>query len=212
MAGAAAERVDLFHDDGLKLLTGEGMNIKRILSEINKLRRWIQKHQNEVIPDGSKTKLLSTLQLYYKLTERLFEEEYVSQVEALVDDYLKLPEGKLTSSRSKQVCLNWLEALKRREWNQEEAASLAQGGERMTRRYIIADMNEEDHTFLLMSPDPNSEDFLEDVTVVPELAEELFQHVRNAESSGTSSSTIYVNVQAENDVIVSYELSEVSSP
>jgi hypothetical protein len=203
MAGAE-ERIELFHEDSLKLTTGEGMNIKRILSEINKLKRWIQKHQNELIPDHSKTRLMSVLQLYYKLTEKVTEEEYVNQVEALIDDYLKLPEGKLTTSKSKQVCLNWLEALHRIEYVQESVSVVSP----QMIRYIIADANEEDQTFLLMSPDPNSEDFLENATVIPELAEELFHNVHNTDSSG-SNCTIYANVQAGSNVIVSFELSEL---
>jgi hypothetical protein len=214
----ASERIDLFHEDCLKLVTGEGLNIKRIQSEIKKLRKWLMKHQDEVTPESSKMKLLSVLQVYYQLhhDRRLTEAEYANDLEGLLDDYLKYPEGKLTTSKSKQTCLNWLTNLQRVVSNggnglgcEEESQSVKM------KRFLVGDLNE-DETLLLMSPDPNSDDYLESARILPEIREELLAHVRNAESS----CTIYVNVQTidgpeGNDsasaVVVSYDLSDETS-
>ena len=208
-----SERIDLFHEDCVKLVTGEGLNIKRIQSEIKKLRKWLMKHQDEVTPESSKMKLLSILQVYYQLhhDRRLLEMEYVNDLEGLLDDYLKYPEGKLTTSKSKQTCLNWLTNLQRdvsNEMNGRE--SKEENCHLRMKRFLVGDLNEDDETLLLMSPDPNSEDYVENAKILPEIREELLAHVRSTESS----CTIYVNVQMlegggdDSAVVVSYELSD----
>lgn len=211
MSGGAGERIDLFHEDCLKLSTGEGLNLKRISSEIMKLRKWLQKHQNETLPENSKGKLMSVLQVYYKLRERLMEVDYINILEGLIDDYLKLPEGKLTTSKSKHICLNWLDELKRIETNEEmKESGIVIVDREQIKRYIVADIND-DHTLVLMSPDPNSDEMMENARIKEEITEELLTHIRNTDSN----CTIYVNVQIssrgdEEGVIVSYELADIN--
>jgi hypothetical protein len=215
--GMASERIDLFHEDCLKLVTGEGLNIKRIQSEIKKLRKWLMKHQDEVTPESSKMKLLSILQVYYQLyhDRKLIEAEYANDLEGLLDDYLKYPEGKLTTSKSKQTCLNWLTNVQRSVSNEVNGLGSEEQNLVKMKRFLVGDLNE-DETLLLMSPDPNSEEYIENARILPELKEELLVHVRNTESNYT----IYVNVQSPAAqsadggdgfaMVVSYELSDVT--
>lgn len=152
----AAERIDLFHSDCVKLTTGSGFNDKRINSECQRLSKWLQKHQEETVTDGAKTKLVSVVQEYYKIGLR--EVSVRDAVYALVDDYLKLPEGKLVTSKAKQSCLRWLDALNGAN-NAGDGVSAS-----TTTKYMVADIDEHGK-LLLMSPNPNSEEFIEDYEV-----------------------------------------------
>eukprot|EP00960_Hanusia_phi_P068428 766843-Hanusia_phi.AAC.2 len=91
------------------------MKYDKIKSEMSRLQTWLRKHQDESVADGryaqfstfrmsnnlfwhwtttSKQELLTTIQLYYKaaITD---PEPLRDAAFALVDDLLKLPEGKL---------------------------------------------------------------------------------------------------------------------
>jgi len=69
----------------------------------------LRKHQSEELPDGSKQQLMTCIQLYQKAGAE--NVELKDAAFTLVDDALKLPEGKLITSKSKRQCLKWLEAL-----------------------------------------------------------------------------------------------------
>jgi hypothetical protein len=70
------------------------------------------KHQEDSLPDGGKNKLLQTIQGYAKLP---FVDGSSTSCKdaalALVDDLLKLPEGKLVNSKGKSAALKWFSAL-----------------------------------------------------------------------------------------------------
>ena len=106
----ASERVTKYYDDGKSLISLN--NVPKIVNEINKLKTWVVKHQNETINDGSKTKLLSIVELYYRFCITSIDKRLILEpTSALLSDYLQLPEGKLLSAKDKKKVLNWLQEL-----------------------------------------------------------------------------------------------------
>jgi hypothetical protein len=114
---SAAERVNKFHEDCNSLISGQ-LNSSlptKITAEVSKLKTWIQKHQYETLPDGHKTKLSQTLELYYTFVSRNIElfksnspgQKLIDAVSELLSDYLQLPEGKLVNAKDKKKILNW---------------------------------------------------------------------------------------------------------
>lgn len=109
---AAAERVDKFQIDSQTLLKSN--NHVKIISEMKKLSQWLQKHQSEIIPDNHKQILLGVIESYYtyycsSIQNR--EATLLDAVSLLVDDCLKLPEGKLINSKGKKKALKWIDTL-----------------------------------------------------------------------------------------------------
>ncbi len=106
----ASERVTKYYDDGKSLISVN--SAPKVVSEINKLKTWVVKHQNETINDGSKTKLLSTVELYYRYCVTSIDKTLILEpTYSLLSDYLQLPEGKLLSAKDKKKVLNWLQEL-----------------------------------------------------------------------------------------------------
>ena len=99
------DRIQKFFDDQSKLMTCKATPAK-INSEIGKLRTWLVKHQDEMVPDGSKTKIVSVLEKYNRASD------YIAEIRPIVinlfTDYLQLPEGKLVNSKEKTKVLTWL--------------------------------------------------------------------------------------------------------
>jgi hypothetical protein len=91
----------------------------KITAEVSKLKTWIQKHQYETLPDGHKTRLSQTLELYYTFVSRNLEllisnspgQKLIGAVSDLLSDYLQLPEGKLLNAKDKKKILNWSTSL-----------------------------------------------------------------------------------------------------
>jgi len=108
----STERVDKFSQDAENMLEKpERFSGTKVQSEIARLQKWLQKHQDEPLPDGHKEKLLSTVQRYYKFACSNASEESRNAVLNLVDDLLKLPEGKLVTGKAKKQALKWLDTL-----------------------------------------------------------------------------------------------------
>lgn len=103
------DRVQKFYDDQVKLLVS---NVKpsKICSEIGSLRTWLQKHQNDVIPDNSKTQLFTIIEKYNRAAG--YFTDIRDTVEQLFADYLQMPEGKLVSAGNKRKVMVWLENLR----------------------------------------------------------------------------------------------------
>lgn len=123
-----SERVERFLEDSTKLLNSSpSSNIKpqKIIAEILKLRKWLQKHQDESLPGGHKDKLLQCIQSYHVFTIKLAEKDtkggngisdlsvgLADTVLELVEDLCKMPEGKLVSGKSsKSKALKWIDQL-----------------------------------------------------------------------------------------------------
>lgn len=81
--------------------------MNKIIAEINKLTTWLQKHQNEMLPDSSKSKLFQCIEIYYRKI-------HPSAVDAVVDMlncFLQLPEGRLVTAKDKKKALQWVQSL-----------------------------------------------------------------------------------------------------
>ena len=101
---SSSERAERYHDDSVRLLAEK--NHGKIVAEVKKLRQWLQKHQDERLTDGAKTKLFAAIQAYFKAGQAAKEISEVTQ--GLVEDLLKMPEGKLVSAKAKKSALKWL--------------------------------------------------------------------------------------------------------
>lgn len=97
---SASDRVDKFYGDMASFI--EAKNAKKLLSEIDRLKTWMQKHQNETLTEGSKTKLVSCIEACVRYQDNEVKESALS----LVSDYLTIPEGKLATSKAKKKFLN----------------------------------------------------------------------------------------------------------
>ena len=122
-----SERVERFLEESTKLLNlTNGIKLQKIITEISKLQKWIQKHQDESLPGGHKDKLFQCIQSYYIVTVKLAENDLrhgeknitdltvtlADKVLELVEDLCKLPEGKLVSGKSsKAKALKWIDQL-----------------------------------------------------------------------------------------------------
>lgn len=105
-----ADRIEKYRADSVKLQDASAQKIK---SELSSLNKWIVKHQYEAVADGDKGKLLSILQHYYKIATERDTDDLKEIVFKVLDDFLKLPEGKLVSAKGKQGALRWLQTLER---------------------------------------------------------------------------------------------------
>lgn len=105
-----AERIEKYRSDSVKL---QDASIQKLKSELISLNKWVVKHQYEALADGDKSKLIAVLQFYYKLSVDRSDEhnQLKNAVHSLLDDFLKLPEGKLVSAKGKQGVLRWLQSL-----------------------------------------------------------------------------------------------------
>ena len=95
----ASSRVD---DYSLKLESLK-RNPKKYAAEIKKLTLWMHKHQSDSVTDASKQRLVDILSDSTKVLNEDASE--------LLQTYLALPEGKLTTSKGKARALKWLESL-----------------------------------------------------------------------------------------------------
>jgi hypothetical protein len=150
----SCERIAKFHDDCLKLTTASTINNQKISNELQKLSKWLFKHQDEAVPESCKSKLLSTMQLYYKHAVR--NPDATDAVTCTLDDFMKLPEGKLVNSKGKQSCLGWYGAL-----TVDKNILVNECGV-LVKKYMVADIVN-GNNLTLMSVDPNSSEVIENL-------------------------------------------------
>jgi len=163
----AAERISKFHEDCEKL-AAEGTTA-RIVTEVQRLRTWLQKHQDELVPNGAKLQLTGLVQKYYQTAQRLAAPTVTNAVVALIEDLLKLPEGKLIASKTKQQALKWLDALA--PGKPTGPPSLAHGSTEET--WALGDVAE-DGTLQLVSVDGQNDEVLDGaVATTPALLAEI---------------------------------------
>lgn len=100
----------MYFETSKQLITAK--NWPKILAEVKKLATYILKHQNETVPDGTKTKLLQTIEGYYRFHLASGPNSTAQEaVVALLGTYLQLPEGKLLSATIKKKVLVWYQDL-----------------------------------------------------------------------------------------------------
>jgi hypothetical protein len=113
MASADADRVSRFLDDATALCADGGRQPQKIVTEIRRLRTWLQKHQDESLVDAGKQKLVLAVECYFKLSlavDPTFSAALGEATQELVMDLLKLPEGKLIrNAGGKSKALKWLD-------------------------------------------------------------------------------------------------------
>ena len=169
---SANDRVDLFLDTQTTL-TNSINNIKKVTTEINKLCQWIQKHQNELLTDTCKGKLLFIIEKYYLYNKNSnsnnndddSKRKLVEVIEKLLSDFLALPEGKLCSSKGKQKVMNWQCSMM--ETTSSSSSSNSNRGNSNSsnniERWIICDVN--GNLISLMKSQSESDELIEDVCV-----------------------------------------------
>ncbi len=100
-----------FYEDAVKLCSEA--KAPKLISEIQRLRQWLTKHQDENLSDAGKQKLVAACETYFKFAmarDASFELPECEAVQDLISDLLKLPEGKLIrSAGGKSKAMKWLE-------------------------------------------------------------------------------------------------------
>ena len=175
----AADRVERYHTDCEILLKLK--NPIKISSEIKKLCQWIQKHQSETIPDNHKQIQFATIESYYNYYILTKDPVLLDPVTLLVDDCLKLPEGKLTNSKNKKKALKWLGTLNVGDSVTKTAsgssssssasssapygAGVAEGCDDNTRRYVVIEVREHNRTISVVDEETRGEHVIDEVHV-----------------------------------------------
>ena len=155
-----------FYDDAVKLCSEA--KAPKLISEIQRLRQWLTKHQNENLSDAGKQKLMSACETYFKFAvarDATFESPECESVQNLISDILKLPEGKLVrSAGGKSKAMKWLELSQSR---RPGPSNLAAAHPVPATRWIVADMTHS-HCLQLVSASSDAElsgQVLDDVRV-----------------------------------------------
>lgn len=181
-------RINKFHEDSRILILKQ--NSQKIQAEIKKLRSWLQKHQNEVVIDSIKEKLLLTLEAYYKYFHVNHNEEFIKDsVEELLSDFLQFPEGKLLSSKSKKKVLGWINII--RKSNLDESNKNV----KKTKKYSVENVNCNSQVDLLSIDDP--EDWLVDFLVEDR---SIFEQI---EGNFQQDKVIYVEIDDQGNLFIS---------
>jgi len=139
----AAERVDLFYEEASK----HSGNVAKSTSECLRLCKWLQKHQNEIVPAAQQNRLIQLVDLHKKQSspEAMLE---------LVQTYLALPEGKLTTAKGKQKCLKLLDELSPSSATSSSSSSSVASSS--PTRYLVIDIDVDKNLLtlaLLTNPD-----------------------------------------------------------
>ena len=111
-----ADRIEKFYADQITVLSAYGR--AKVSAEIAKLKQWLLKHQDETVPDGAKSKIVSILERYNRAQGNFADIR--NNVIELFSDYLQLPEGKLLSAKDKSKVLKWLQDINTSDVDAEE--------------------------------------------------------------------------------------------
>ena len=175
----SVSRVQRYYDDAVRLLAT--INDSKITQEVKKLRQWLQKHQQETLPDGAKGKLMSTVEAYYIFCTKRptkFDDELGDSIQNLVGDFLKIPEGKLINGKQKLKALKWFEST-------SVSSSSGKGKfntSSTTKKWTVCDIDESG-MLMLLSNQPGSDNIIEDFSITDT---ELLGRIRECfDSEGT---------------------------
>ena len=191
------ERIDKFVVDITRWSVKNAANDEKLRGEVERLTKWLEKHQNEMIPDGHKNKLLSLVDLVYRYIPTSQDERIQESKRSLCSCYLMMPEGKLVNAKSKKKVMKWLDTL-----NVDTGAAIGSvfscvnnsGNGDQSGVWLVADITEE-RKLTLMKEDVHSSDVLEDIDIDNE--EMLVEIERRFDSDGG-----YVCVKMLNGVCV----------
>ncbi len=171
-----ADRIEKFFSDQLTVLSA--YNRSKVSSEIGKLKQWLVKHQDEVIPDASKQKLLSILERYNRAAGNFADIR--SSVSDLFSDYLQMPEGKLVSAKDKSKVLKWIQNI----GATTDDDSCSSGGATVVKkasRWTVESIDEAKKTVTLLSTE-DEELWKEDFAV----ESALFNQIKASFDAGSS--------------------------
>eukprot|EP00397_Hematodinium_sp_SG-2012_P068549 GEMP01111956.1.p1 GENE.GEMP01111956.1~~GEMP01111956.1.p1 ORF type:complete len:193 (-),score=47.91 GEMP01111956.1:84-662(-) len=131
----AVKRLDQFIQDGEASLKTN--NIAKVQSELKRFRNWLHKHQDEALPDAGKTKFQQIVQLYVGFATKPEGTAMHDDARGLLEDCLKIPEGKLVSSKAKKPWIKAAESFREASVNANptEAASV--------KEYLVIDCTSE---------------------------------------------------------------------
>ena len=167
------ERIDKFVIDITRWSTKNASNDSKLISEAEKLRKWLGKHQEEMIPDGYKHKLLSIVELVFRYASKSHDASVINKVveakRSLCSCFLMMPEGKLVSGKAKKKVVKWLESLNASD-DPETATSVFSSigngeSEGHDGIWMVADITNE-RKLTLMKEDVECNDILEDIDVM----------------------------------------------
>lgn len=208
---AAADRVTKFNDDSLLVITQSQTksNNTKLLAEISKLKTWIQKHQDETLPDGHKGKLLQTLENYNRYVNTpgtIFEKEKVLDVVLdLLSDYLQLPEGWLLTATYKKKVMNWREILLAAANESTPTASSTSSSSGHITRWSVEGIESKGQKITLLNVD-NQELWKEDFIVKDKV---MFQTIQtHSTEAGESGKIVIVEVDERTQIVLSCQVSE----
>ncbi len=148
----------------------ESSSASKLSSEISRLRQWLVKHQSDVLNDGYKDKLVQCVEMVYKFKPD--DPEFIDIQIALVDDILKLPEGKLVNSKGKKKVLKWMESLTSLQKDCSHNSPNENRGRQQT--WMVAEIDPATKTMTLISPHQESDGLIENI---PALNDPLFQMI-----------------------------------
>lgn len=211
---AAADRVTKFYDDSLLVIqqSQSKSNNSKLFAEISKLKTWIQKHQDETLPDGHKGKLLQTLENYNRYVNTpgvIFEKEKVLDIVLdLLSDYLQLPEGRLVTAAYKKKVMNWREILLATTSESvliaPSVGSSSSSSDHIT-RWSVEGMEAKGQKITLLNID-NQELWKEDFVVKDKT---IFQRIQLlSREAGESGKIVMVEMDERNDQVLSCTLTE----
>ena len=181
----SVDRISKYFDDQVGLVSSG--KIPKINSEIKSLASWLVKHQDELVPDGSKSKIVAILERYNRTAG--YHAVLLGPIIQLFANFLALPEGKLCSSKDKSKVLNWYNLLNAKEDGLDSEAargvSVARsvGGVKAVTRWSVQSLDVDKKSLTLLS-EADTELWEEDLEVP---SKPLFEEIRvlfESESSG----------------------------
>eukprot|EP00798_Chlamydomonas_sp_ICE-L_P009087 gene9087-16210_t len=158
----SAERVQKFEEDAKALISSSTLKETKVLSEVKRLRTWLTKHQDDAIPAGDQGKLWNCVRSYRSVPNQ--SEALDSATLSLLEDYLKMPEGKLVNGKSKQTALKMYES-------SAGGAGSAAGGTSASsavkeRKFLVSDVEEAGGAEVATVVSAKGDDVLEGVPMV----------------------------------------------
>lgn len=190
---SSSDRVQKFFDDQAKVLVSSSKPGK-ISAEIDKLRTWLIKHQDEVLPDSAKTKLLSVMEKYNRA--QAYFTDVRGAVQSLFEAYLQMPEGKLVSSSNKNKVLTWLQNMASSD--DADSADNHSSSRSVTSSWTVESIDEAKGTASLVST-ANPDEWREDFPVGKDILQEWAVHFGGEES-------IVVELDEASNQIASFQL------
>jgi len=194
---SSVDRIAKYFDDQVGILSSG--KLPKIKSEIQSMRTWLVKHQDESIPEGAKGKIISILEKYNRAATGHLA-VIRGPVVQLYGDFLALPEGKLCGTKEKNRVLSWYELLDAGEdasaaSGEAGAAAKAPTPTQVPTRWSVQDLVAASSTVTLLSED-DADLWMEDLFVDDK---EVFAAIRVLYEAGEGGQGGEADVKVEFD-------------